>query len=329
MKILNKRQKAMLLKFAGIAFCFCLLCAGRNVVAQVTWQAAVDAGAKLAPDARIVVLDAQTGRLLAAHNLNEAAKTLAEPGSTLKPLVLYQRIAEGRWSSATRVTCARNLQIEGHRLNCTHPQSTPFDAEEALTWSCNTYFANLAKTLGPGELEAMLRKSGLLSASGLAANEATAIFHAPATTEKTQLAMLGVAGVRVSPLEMAEAYRWLARELVENKNSEAAQVVAAGLADSASFGMARAVSFGMSGAASLGGVAIAGKTGTAVREVQSQTHGWFAGFAPFDAAIDLKPQIVVVVYLPVGRGTDAARVAAEVLKNSPLAKADATKQVGR
>ena len=319
MKKTRTKLKAMLLKFAGIALSFCLLCGGHGAGAQVTWQAAVDAAAKRSPDARIVVLDTQTGKLLAAHNLNEAARTLAEPGSTLKPLVLYQRIADGRWSASTRVACAKNLQIEGHRLNCTHPQSTPFDAAEALSWSCNTYFANLAKTLGPGELEAMLRKSGLLSASGLAANEATAVFRAPTTSERAQLAMLGVAGVRVSPLEMAEAYLWLARELVENKNSKAARVVAAGLADSANFGMA--------GAASLGGVAIAGKTGTATREDQSQTHGWFAGFAPFDAAMSQKPQIVVVVYLPAGRGMDAARVAAEVLKDSPLAKVDATKQV--
>ena len=320
MKKTRTKLKAMLLKFAGIAFCFCLLIGGRCAHTQVTWQAAVDAAAKRSPDARIVVLNAQTGRLIATHNLDAAARTLAEPGSTLKPLVLYQRIADGKWNASTRVACARDLQIEGHRLNCTHPQSTPFDAEEALTWSCNTYFANLAKTLGPSELEAMLRKSGLLGASGLVANDATAIFRAPLTSEKTQLALLGVSGVRVSPLEMAEAYRWLARELIENKNSEAAKVVAAGLADSASFGMARAVSFGRSSSASLGGVTVAGKTGTAAREDQSQTHGWFAGFAPFDAAMSEKPQIVVVVYLPAGRGTDAAQVAAEVLKNSPLAK---------
>jgi cell division protein FtsI/penicillin-binding protein 2 len=314
------KLKAVLHKFAGIAFCFGLFCAG-YAGAQSAWQNAVDAGAAMATDARIVVIDAQTGRLLGAHNLNEAARTLAEPGSTLKPLVLYQLIQQGRWNPRARVACARNLQIEGHRLNCTHPQATPFDATEALTWSCNTYFANLAKSIGPGELEVMLRKTGVLSVSGLAGNEATAIFRAPATSEKTQLALLGVAGISVTPLELAEAYRWLARELVANKNSDAAQVVAAGLADSASFGMA--------GAASLGGVVIAGKTGTAAQEEHSQTHGWFAGFAPIDAAIDQSPQIVVVVYLPVGRGTDAARVAAEVLKKSPFAKVAAAKQVQR
>lgn len=308
----------MLLKFMSIAFCFALLAAPQIFASEPTWQSAVDAATHFAPDARIVLLDAHTGRLLAGHHLDEAARTLAEPGSTLKPLILYQRIAGGRWNASTRVACTRNLEIAGHRLNCTHPQSTPFDAAEALTWSCNTYFASLAKTLAPGELETLLRKTGVLGATGLVSNEAMASFHAPITTEKTQLALLGVSGVRVTPLELAEAYRWLAQELVTNKNTEAAEVVAAGVADSASFGMA--------GAASLGGVAIAGKTGTATLEEHSQTHGWFAGFAPFTAAIDQSPQIILVVYLPTGRGTDAARVAAEILKNSPLAKNVARKQ---
>jgi cell division protein FtsI/penicillin-binding protein 2 len=316
MKKTRSTDQAMLLTWTGIAFClvfYLLLQAEAGAQSGASWQAAVDAAAKFAPDARIVVIDAQSGKLLAAHHLNEAARTLAEPGSTLKPLVLYQMVAAGRWGATARVACTKDLKIAGHRLNCTHPQSTPFNAEEALTWSCNTYFANLARTLQPGELEAMLRKSGLLGTTGLAADEATAVFRAPKTLEQTELAVLGVEAVRVSPLEMAEAYRWLARQLAANANSGAALIVGSGLSDSASFGMA--------GAASLGGVAVAGKTGTAAQEGNSQTHGWFAGFAPPNQAA----QIVMVVYLPAGRGSDAARVAGGILKNSPLAN-NATKQ---
>ena len=81
----------------------------------------------------------------------------------------------------------------------------------------------------------------------------------------------------------------------------------AGLRDSASFGMA--------GAASLGGVPIAGKTGTASAESGGATHGWFIGLAPAEA-----PRVVVAVYLPSGRGSDAAQVAATVLARSPLRK---------
>ena len=97
-------------------------------------------------------------------------------------------------------------------------------------------------------------------------------FREPDSADAEQLTLLGVEGVRVTPLELAAAYRWLALELAAHPDSDAAQVVRAGLEDSASFGMA--------GQASLGGVAVMGKTGTAEGKASSRTHGWFVGLAP-------------------------------------------------
>ena len=51
--------------------------------------------------------------------------------------------------------------------------------------------------------------------------------------------LLGVEGIRVTPLELAVAYRWLALQFAAHPDIEAAQVVRAGIEDSASFGMAR------------------------------------------------------------------------------------------
>ncbi len=270
-----------------------------------SWQSAVDKAAPELPEARIVVLDLASGRLIASRQFTDATRTLAAPGSTLKPLVLYQLIAAGRWNPETRVACDRKLMVGGHRLACTHPSAPPYDARDALTWSCNSYFAAVARTLATGELGRLLRPTGLLSATGIAPAEAVAEFREPNSTDAEQLALLGVSGVRVTPLELAAAYRWLGHELAAHPDSEAAQVVRAGLADSASFGMA--------GAASLGGVAVLGKTGTAEGIASSQSHGWFVGLAPAQ-----KPKVVVAVYLPAGRGTDAARVAGEILAHAPL-----------
>ncbi|MGA2341284.1 MAG: penicillin-binding transpeptidase domain-containing protein [Terracidiphilus sp.] len=269
------------------------------------WQSAVDRAAREAPEARIIVLDIASGRLLAARRLNDAARTLAAPGSTLKPLVLYGLVSAGRWNPASRVACDRQLVVAGHRLACTHPLAPPFDAREALTWSCNTYFAAVARTLRPGELGQLLRPTGLLSVTGLARDEAPAEYREPDSVDEEQLTLLGVEGVRVTPLELAVAYRWLALELAAHPGSDAVQVVREGLQDSASFGMA--------GQASLGGVAVMGKTGTAEGEHSSRTHGWFAGLAPAQ-----KPKVVIVVYLPAGRGADAAHIAGEALAGAPL-----------
>jgi len=179
------------------------------------------------------------------------------------------------------------------------------DAREALAWSCNTYFAAVGAGLKPGELRSLLAPTGLLSQTALAPGEATALFRDPRTTEEAQLTLLGVDGIRVSPLELAEAYRNLAQKLAAHPDDTAARIAKAGLSDSASFGMA--------GNASLGGVPVAGKTGTANGAAGSQSHGWFVGLVPAEA-----PRAVVVVYLPAGHGADAARVAAELLEHSLL-----------
>ena len=272
----------------------------------------MDQAARLAPKARIVVVNLETGHLVASHRLSDAAHTLAAPGSTLKPLVLYSLIVTGRWNPDRRIACDRKLVVAGRSLACTHPSAPPFDAREALAWSCNSYFANVARTLAPGELGRLLRPTGLLAVTGLASSvtptEAAAEFHEPATTDATQLALLGVEGIRVTPIELATAYRWLALQLAAHPDSQASQMVRAGIEDSASFGMARQ--------AAVGDVSVAGKTGTAEGAASTQTHGWFAGVAPAE-----KPQFVLVVYLPAGRGADAAGVAAQILSHSPLAHA--------
>ena len=299
-------RSAGLIAVAGILLagaCFC------RPQPAPSWTAAVQNAEPEAPDARIVVLDIGSGHLLAARRLDEAARTLAAPGSTLKPLVLYGLVAEGRWDPTRRVGCSRKLRIGGRSLDCSHPAAAPFNAREALAWSCNSYFAAVAGTLASGELRGLLAPSGLLAQTGLASGvqggEATAELREPKTLDQTKLALLGVDGIRVTPLELAAAYRWLALQLGLHAGSTAAEVVHRGLQDSASFGMASA--------ASLGGVPIAGKTGTASLGPGTGSHGWFVGLAPAE-----HPTVVLAVYLPAGRGTIAAQVAAEVLERSPL-----------
>ena len=266
------------------------------------WQRAVELAERQSPAARIVVIDVATGRLLASHRLEEAARTLAAPGSTLKPLILYSLIHSSQWDPRQRITCNRRLVVAGHGLACPHPQSPPFDARQALTWSCNSYFAAVGRTLVPGQLDRILRPTGLLSVTGLAPREATDEFRGPVTQADEQLAVLGLANIRVSPLELAEAYSWLALRMAAHPDSRAAQVVSAGLRDSSSFGMA--------GEANLGGLPVAGKTGTAEDANSARTHGWFVGLAP--AA---QPEAVLAVFVPSGRGADAAHVAGAILES--------------
>jgi peptidoglycan glycosyltransferase len=298
---------------AGLAIAGSAGWAQANPVAQdgarsvAHWQRAADRASREAPDVRILVLEIGSGHLLASVHLAEAGRTLTTPGSTLKPLILFFALASGRWDSKHRVACSRQMRIGSHPLNCSHPPTEPMDAEQALTWSCNSYFAELGGTLTAAELRKALSERGLFAVTGLMSQEDVAAFREPLTQEQIQLAALGVEGIRVTLPELAEAYRSLAIELAEHPETVAAKTVAAGLGDSASFGMA--------GAASLGGVPVAGKTGTASTESGGATHGWFVGFAPADS-----PRVVVAVYVPSGHGSDAAQVAASLLAHSPLRK---------
>jgi penicillin-binding protein 2 len=279
--------------------------AGLPCIAQSTWQAAVTDAAKNAPDAEIIVIDLITGHVEASHKLAEAARTLATPGSTLKPIALYGLLEHGQWNPERRIACSRQLYIAGLELNCSHPEMPAFDAREALTWSCNTYFAAVAGSMPPGELRGLLDRSGLLAATGLAESEVVARFRAPQTPNEAKLALLGVDGIEVTPLEMVRAYRWLGLEFAAHPETPATKIVDAGIQDSASFGMA--------GDVSLGGIAVAGKTGTASAAIEKRTHGWFVGLAPAQ-----NPKVALVVYLPTGHGANAAEVAGEVLKHSSL-----------
>jgi cell division protein FtsI/penicillin-binding protein 2 len=292
------------LLMAMIAGALAGACFGR-AQAVPAWASATAHAALTDPQARIVVLDIASGHLLAASNITDAARTLAAPGSTLKPLALYGLIASGRWDPSRRIACKRRLRIAGRSLDCSHPAADPMDASEALAWSCNTYFAAVGATLAPGELRKLLAPSGLLGQTGLASGEAIAEFREPRTRDQSSLALLGVDGIRVTPLELAEAYRWLGMQLGAHGDSVAARVVQAGLNDSASFGIAAS--------ASQGGVPVAGKTGTANLRSGTPSHGWFVGLVPAG-----KPTVVVAVYLPTGHGANAAQVAGDLLAHSPL-----------
>ena len=75
------------------------------------WAGATAHAGQLSPQARVVVLDIATGRVLAANHLADSARTLAAPGSTLKPLALYGLIAAGRWDPTSSFRWRKRLAI--------------------------------------------------------------------------------------------------------------------------------------------------------------------------------------------------------------------------
>jgi membrane peptidoglycan carboxypeptidase len=261
-------------------------------------QHAVDRAMGKLPGA-LVVVDVATRTVLAAHRMDLASLRLEAPGSTLKPFLLMALLETGKLDPQQEFICRRPLKIGSAQMDCTHPaEVAQLDAAEAITYSCNSYVAQVASRLSGAELVELLRRAGLDTPSGLVPQEARGRIALPSNLEDLQLEALGYRGIAVTPLELLEAYRKLAlRKRHEDMGVDAP--VFSGLEDSVAFGMAHA--------ASVDGMNVAGKTGTSIARNSQQTHGFFVGYAPAE-----RPEIAVVVFLAQGRGMDAAAVAQPV-----------------
>jgi len=253
----------------------------RQALSLLATASAALAGESLDP-ARgcAILLDVKTQRFT-TNNEALAAQTRVPPGSTIKPFVINALLKHGRIHPDTSFPCPHQLTIRGRRFDCSHPHlGAAVLPDTALAYSCNCYVARMAERFAPGELSSELRSFEL---------DAT-----PATTpDAVRLQAIGEAGIQVTPLGLAHAYRRLAIHAAE-------PVI---------IGMEEAVKFGTAQLASVTGLRIAGKTGSTRRTPTGEFLAWFAGFAPSRA-----PEKVIVVMLSgYSGGADAAPIAAQML----------------
>ena len=248
-----------------------------------------------------VVVDVQSGHVLAAYHLDVAARRVVHPGSSIKPFTLLALLQAGKLDAQTALMCKRTVSIGGHKLDCTHPATRgPLAPASALAYSCNSYFTSVATRLTPAQLRDSFVRSGFSSSTGLSPQEAAgsvALAHSP---EELQLQAVGEWGISLTPLELLHGYRDLAALANSDPNGKLFPIFA-GLQQSVAYGMGRMAQPDVP-------MKVAGKTGTAMADEGPWTHAWFAGYAPAE-----NPQIVLVVFLEKGHGgTDAASVAREI-----------------
>jgi cell division protein FtsI/penicillin-binding protein 2 len=248
-----------------------------------------------------VLVDVQSAKLVGAYQLNVAARRLARPGSTFKSFTLLSLLRSGKLKPTEAFSCRRNLHVGAHNLSCSHPQTgQPLQAVSALAYSCNDFFATLGSRLTANELRAAFQEAGFASATGLVQSEAVGSIQLAQTDAERQLQAIGEGEMRVTPLEMLEAYRKLA--VARSQSQAADRPVFEGLKAGTDYGMARL--------AAVKAMKVAGKTGTARTDGGHWTNAWFAGYAPAD-----KPRVALVVFLEKGTGPgDAAPLAAEIIE---------------
>src|SRR5260370_22441960 len=79
----------------------------------------------------------------------------------------------GRLDPKQQFICHKLLRIGSAQLDCTHPAEVrQLDAEEAIAYSCNSYFAQVASRLSASEFVELLRRAGFATPSRLVAQEA-------------------------------------------------------------------------------------------------------------------------------------------------------------
>ena len=137
----------------------------------------------------------------------------AAPGSTLKPLVLYALVGAGRWNPASRVACNRQLvspavasraPTRPRRPSMHRRRSHGRVTATSPPWRAACSPVNWAVFCAPPDCWAHRP-----CASGGCCRISRA-----QSADSEELALLGVDGVRVTPLELAAAYRWLALSLL-------------------------------------------------------------------------------------------------------------------
>ncbi len=283
------------------ALCLIFLASSYGFPSSPALQASIDLAFRGQSGAAVVV-SVRDRRILAAHNLPVLTRRVATPGSAIKPFVLALMLETGAVRPQDTIACRGNLIIAGRRLNCSHPpQFSTFTAEEALALSCNSYFVTAAQRIQPGELERRFMELGFTRPSGLLPGEGQGRIATARSLAARQLLAIGVAGIEITPMELASAYLQLAR-LDPSSASAAQKVVLEGLRQATDYGLAHN--------ARADRLSVAGKTGTASDPANPQTHAWFAGFAPAE-----KPEIVVVVFVDRGRGSvEAANLARRIFQ---------------
>ncbi len=311
---------------------------GNSVVVTVDMDIQTTAGNLLGnAKGAIVVMEPSTGRVLAlqaypdfdpntvAANwetlkedeksplVNRATQGLYPPGSTFK-LISALAVMENAPNWQTRTyECTGEAEFENKVIHCYNNKAHgTVDLKQALTVSCNCYFAQTATELGAAKLKQIMERAGMEMPAGfdLAYSRNKIGLEAGSTESELVETAIGQGKTAVTPLYMAMLASAIANEgimmepyivdhiqyssgeagkqtvpkkLTEIRTAEEAAV----LRDM----MVSVVENGTGSAAGVKGVTVAGKTGTA-ENATGKDHSWFVGFAP---AEDPKIAVAVVI----------------------------------
>ena len=281
--------------------------------------------------------------------LNRTTAGLYPPGSTFKVVTAAAALDSGLFQPTSTVNGNNGVLISGVPLNNDGGQSYgQIDLTTALTQSINTVWAQVGERVGKTRMSLYMQRFGFGSPVpvDLPADERLASGDYCTSSGRRRLVVatdscvdigrtaMGQDKLLATPLQMAMVASAVAnhgilmrpqiatrtvdpdgRTAFENTSQQYSRVMSSATADKLTVMMTKVVQEGTGTAAALTGIDVAGKTGTAERDVANNiTQPWFIAFAP---AADPQIAIAVTIEQTVGGfgGTDAAPIAKAVMES--------------
>lgn len=263
--------------------------------------------------------------------LNRVSMGLLTPGSSFKVLTAAAGVDAGI-PVDNIYDCPAELPVDGSSVvNYAGSPQGSMNMDKALTFSVNTYFAQLALSLGAVGLVDYAEGFGMNSVPPLDYPAVSAAFIPPAgEMDEVELAWTGAGQGRLlmTPLQLclagcgvANGGRIMLPHLMKDIRREDTILerfeaetwrspVSAETARQVLAMMVDVVEEGTGAAAAVPGITVAGKTGTAEVEGQ-QSHAWFIAIAPAE-----NPTLVVAVVVENagGGGSVAAPIARDLIE---------------
>ena len=290
----------------------------------------------------VVVLDAQTGEILAMANLpafnpnnrsqidarhtrNRVVTDLFEPGSTLKPFTAAAALEAGNFKPSSIIqTAPGQMIIGGHTIHDSHAYGA-LTVEQVIQKSSNVGAAKMGLSLSPEVLWNMLSKSGFGSPprSGFPGEVTGRLYPFKSWRPIQQATMSYGYGISVSLLQLARSYTIFASEGLLYPVSlfklsappEGERVISVDTARAVRRMLEMAAQpGGTAPGAQVAGYSVAGKTGTAHKLAGKgyAANRYVASFVGLAPATQPKVIIAVMIDEPSGGQYYGGAVAAPV-----------------
>lgn len=288
----------------------------------------------------VVVLDSQTGEILATANApsfnpnargrytrdsyrNKAITDLFEPGSVMKPFSIASALASGLVTPETIIdTRPSRMMVHGHIIRDIHNYGV-LDVTGVLQHSSNVGVTKMILLSPPEQLIGLLLRSGFgqRTESGYPGESDGNIVKAKDANPFVLATISFGYGLSVTPLQLAKAYLIFANQgklhpvtLLHHDETEMSERVLDEKTANQVLAMLEAVlgNQGTGKLARVSGYRVAGKTGTSQIAGKNgyDVHRHIASFAGIAPVSNPRLVVVVVIHEPTRNGYYAAGVAA-------------------